>query len=164
MRNKLISYTSKIYNLEQKNNALIKKLSTEKEKNADLKNIIDKLLVNNNQINNIIKSVNQFENLSKDLKDKFGKINPLDQAFNNEKMIVINFVSVDQKINCPIICKTTSKFINVMQDFLERYPEYSENDCEDLTFLGNGNKMVKMNSMEKNGFSGYSILVQKNSI
>ena len=164
LKTKLKSSISKNHNLEQKNKELMKKLTDEKEKYTDLKNIFNKRLVYDNQTNNIIKSVNQFENLKNELKNQFGEINPFDNILDTEKMIVVNFESVDQKINCPIICRKTSKFINVMQDFLDMYPEYTENDGDDLIFMSNGNKMVKMKSMEENGFKGYSILIYKRRI
>ena len=91
-------------------------------------------------------------------------MNPLNRAFNNEKMIVVNFQSVDQKINYPIICKSSSYFIDVMKDFLNKCPEYAENDGDDLIFMGNGNKMIKMKSMKENGFNGYNILIYKKDI
>ena len=76
-------------------------------------------------------------------------------------MIIVNFQSTDQKINCPILCKSSSKFNNVVTDFLNKCPEYAENDGDDLMFMGNGKKIIKMKSMKENGFNDYNILVYK---
>ena len=163
LKNKIIKLKeeidSKINDLEEKNNELINELSSGKEKNDDLNKKKDKLLFNDNKINK--ESIQKFENLSKDLTDQLKKINPIDIENNNEKMIIVNFQSVDQKINCPIICKSSSKFNNVITDFLMKCPEYAENDGDDLLFMGNGKKMIKMKSMKENGFNDYNILIYK---
>ena len=144
MNNELIelkkSLESKIHELELKNNELNEELLKENKKNLTLIKIID---------------------ITKSLKEQLDKLNLQDLKLNNEKMIVVNFESVDGKINYPVICKNSSYFMDAMKDFLINCPEYSQNDGNDLVFIGNGTGLIKTKKMEEQGFNGYTILVNK---
>ena len=81
----------------------------------------------------------------------------------DEKLIAVNFISGDQRINFPIICKSSTKFIDVEQKLYQKYPEYAKNDGKDNLFLSNGKQLEKFKTMEKNGFQSYNIILMKNN-
>ena len=150
MRNELDNKNtleSKINDLEIKNNELVQKLSSEIDKNLNLNKIIAQYQTNPYQNYNPIGS-QQFENL-------------LDETLYDDKLIVVNFQKTNGGKVYPIICKASSYFIEVMRDFLIKYPEFAVNNGNDLLFMGCGHQMHKMEDMKNNGFGASTILVYK---
>ena len=78
-----------------------------------------------------------------------------------DKLIAINFTSSDSKINFPILCKTSTKFSEIEETLYKKYPDYGENDGDDILFLGNGSKIKRYKTMAENGFPGYGITIKK---
>ena len=75
-----------------------------------------------------------------------------------EKLIAINFISVDQNINHSIICKNKTKFIEVERELYLNYPQYSRNNnC----FIFNGLQINRLKTLEENGIHGYTIVLNK---
>ena len=86
-----------------------------------------------------------------------------DDLKEDDKLIAVNFISGDQRINFPIICKTSSLFAEVEVKLYKKYPEYGVNYGNNNLFLGNGVKMERIGTMAQNGFPGYVITVMKNN-
>ena len=82
----------------------------------------------------------------------------------DDKLIAVNFISLDQSFNFPIICKLNAKFIDVEQKLYQKYPEYAINDGKDNLFLSNGKQLEKLKTMEENGFQAYNIILMKNNL
>ena len=81
--------------------------------------------------------------------------NPLSSG---EKLIAINFVSVDQRINHNIICKNKTKFHEIEGELYTKYPEYAESDN---FFMFNGLKINRWKTLEEIGIHGYTIILNK---
>ena len=118
----------------------IKKLDEKYKKlNEERSKIIDDLMLKTN-INNIKPSL-----INNDL-------------VIGEKLIAINFVSVDKSINHTIICKNTTKFYEIEKEFYDKYPEYAEkNNC----LMFNDLKINRWKTLEENNINDYTIIVNK---
>ena len=80
------------------------------------------------------------------------------ELLDGEKLIAINFISVDQNINYSIICKNKTNFNEIENNLYKKYPEYSENDN---FFMFNGSKINRWKTLEENGINGYTIILMK---
>ena len=77
---------------------------------------------------------------------------------NGEKLVALNFISVDQRVNHTIICKNITKFHDIEGQLYEKFPEYE--DGENF-FLFNENRINRWRSLEDNGIHGYTIMLKK---
>ena len=77
---------------------------------------------------------------------------------NGEKIVALNFISVDQGINHTIICKNKLKFYDVEGQLYEKFPEY-ENDKN--FFIFNGDRINRCGTLEDNGIYAYTIMLKK---
>ena len=73
-----------------------------------------------------------------------------------EKLVAVNFISVDQQINHSIICKNKTKFHEIEDNLYQKYPEYRKNDNY---FMFNGLKINRWCTLEENGINGYTIIL-----
>ena len=125
----------------------------------------------NKNINVINNNSNELRVLYAKLEEKEKKIELLnnqligsikyDDIKPDDKIIAINFTSGDSKINFPIICKSSTIFAEVERTLYKKYPDFGENDGDDILFLGNGSKIKRIKTMAENGFSGYAITMRK---
>ena len=146
-----------IKNLEKKLN----ELTLQNKRNNNNDNII-----NNNNSNDLQKLFAKLEEKEKEidrLNDQLIGSIKYDDVKIGDKLIAVNLVSGDQKINFPIVCKPSTKFSDVEWILYKKYPEYAENDGEDNLFLANGIKMKRFKTMGENGFNGYCITLMKNN-
>ena len=65
------------------------------------------------------------------------------------------FLSTDQKVHYPIICKNKQKFNEVENLLYEKCPEYK--DFENF-FLVDGNKIIKSKTLEENKIENGQII------
>jgi len=72
-----------------------------------------------------------------------------------EKLISIQFISVNKKINFNIIAKNTDKFSKIEAILYEKYPKY---DNSKNFFLVNGNKINKNKSLKDNKIKNNDII------
>ena len=84
----------------------------------------------------------------------FPNIN-INSLSSGEKLIAINFTSIDQRINHSIICKNKTKFHEIEGELYAKYPEYAENDNY---FMFNGLKINRWKTLEEIGINGYNII------
>ena len=95
-------------------------------------------IIQNNQQENksTIKNLNELlrikDNLINDLKLKIGN-NKEDKLYKFDDIIVINFISLDQKINCGIKCLKTDTFAEVEERLYQQYDEYRETNNNFIT-------------------------------
>ena len=123
----------------------IKKLKSEK-KNTDI-------ISNKDQIINLMTELKEKENELKGIK----KILPFDLNPGDKLMCVI-FISVDQKVHLPIICKNTDIFTRLEKLVYEEYPEFGETDNY---FMVHGQKINKYKSLEFNKIKNNDIITLK---
>ena len=90
------------------------------------------------------------------LKSKLNK--NYNRQHNGEKLIAINFISVDQHINHSIICTNKTKFFDIESELYRKYPKHSEN----LFMFGNL-EVNKWKTLEENGINGYTIMFNAKS-
>ena len=142
--NKLEQYIKEL-ELKLKEKDII--INEEKIKNDNLNKRIKELenISNNNNKNNDIK---ELENEIKLFKSycKFSE---------EEKLISIQFISVDQEINFNIIAKNTDKFSKLEIILYEKYPKYV--DSENF-FLVNGNRINKHRSLQDNKIKNNDVI------
>ena len=106
------------------------------------------------------------EDKNKNIKDLTLKLNN-DNTFENinsinlldgEKIIAINFISVDQNINHIVISKNYKKFHEIETQLYEKYPDYGKSEN---FFMFNGSQINRWESLKDNGIIGYTIILKK---
>ena len=145
--NRINELENKVKNLENK----IKEMEViikEKDKiiNENLKNqinITNKSSNNNSQINRIL----ELEDEIKKFKTYF--LSP------GDKLITINLISVDQKVNFSTFAKVNDKFRKIEDIVYEKYPEYQEYEN---FFLVNGKKVNRNKTLEENNIKDKDVL------
>ena len=107
---------------------------------------------------NLKERIELLEKENKNKKEKDKKKFPFELS-EGEKLICVIFISQDQNINYPIVCKNTDLF-SKMEKLL--YTEFSEYEDKDNEFFVNGEKIDKNLSLEKNNIKyGIKILLRK---
>jgi len=160
--------------LIKKINKLERELNEEKNKNkilemniSNLKNELDYLSKNkafaekienknleNNSKESLYESIMEKDKEIKNLKLKLSRY-PVELNEGEELMSLI-FISVDQKLNCSIICKNTDKFNNVENKLYDYYSELAENENY---FTFNGIKINKYKTLEENNIKNNNIIL-----
>lgn len=77
---------------------------------------------------------------------------------SGEKLIAVNFISFDQRINHTIICKNKTEFHEIEKELYIKYPEYTENDNY---FTFGDLKINRWKTLEENSIYGYTIMLNK---
>ena len=135
-------------NLYTKNNELTSELNKAKKTISNFNNVNQ----NNNQVNNMITTLNEI--ISKKDKEITELKTQLQNLSNNQKFVdfnkimVVNFVSMDQKIDCGIKCLETDTFAEVEEKLYQKYSEYRENNNN---FLANGKLILRFKKIYENG-------------
>ena len=136
---------NKISNDSQNNfNMEIEKLRKEK---MDLQNQINFL---NNQI---LTLNNEISNLKKNKNSNLDFINP------GEKILSVQFKSIDQKIDLSRPCKNTDVFVRLEEQLYEHYPEYKETNNY---FTCNGIVIKRFKTLEENKIKCSDIILLNN--
>ena len=77
-----------------------------------------------------------------------------------EKVIAVNFISKDEKINYPMACLSSEMFEKVEERLYHEFPELRE---KNIYFMANGNIIDKSASLEQNKIKkGNIILINEN--
>ena len=147
LKNKIRKLMKERDNLKEKvDNMKIVKNEEIKKLDEKYKNLIDE---KTKIINNLTSKVNSNfvgSNISNNI------------LSNGEKLIAVNFISVDQRINHNIICTNKTKFYEIEVELYDKYPEYKENDNY---FMFNGFKINRWKTLEENRINGYTIILNK---
>ena len=113
---------------------------------------------------NIIEKVNDIEILN--LNDNCKK----DKIINNNKSLLSNkfaedenliqviFISDDESIVFPVLCKRKEKFYNLENSLYNSFPEFNEVEND---FYLNGKKIKRRKSLKSNGINNNSIIFFK---
>ena len=117
------------------------KIISELYKNQNNQQSSDNLIHN---LKEMIKIKDKYiEDLKLKLKDKENKT-----SVNYEDIMVVNFISSDQRINCGIKCLKTDTFAEVEEQLYQQYGEYRETNNN---FLGKGKLVLRFKKIYENG-------------
>ena len=137
--------------------------------NNDNKNKSNVGLINKDNTNKFqLNELNQKEKLSEKLKDNKNEIKEIESRYpiillKEEKLICVILMSLDKKVNYPIICKSTDKFTKIEELLYEKFPEFNENGN---IFIVNGQKINKNKTLEFNNIKYGDIITfyQENNL
>ena len=123
-------------------------------------NIIEqqKLTINmlQNQLNNKNNNLIQIQSLQNIIYQKEQEINQLKSQLNNfnnkklistDQMMVVNFISMDQKVHYAVPCIYNNTFAEVEEKLYKKYPEYRETNNQ---FLANGREILRFKTIKDN--------------
>ncbi len=139
LKDKLKAYKNENLELKNKINKLIS--DNEKLSNDFLKakkiissfNNTPKIQENNNMINNLNELIKVKDNLINDLRLQLQNSGKNKTPVNFEDIMVVNFISLDQKINCGIKCLKTETFVEVEERLYQQYEKYIETNNNFIT-------------------------------
>ena len=151
------------------NNKLIDELNKYRKEKKEMKNIIKELKNENKKLNNELikaqKIISNFKNnnqqnininnLNEIIKNKDIEINNLKLQIQNKNnnfvnfndIIIVHFISTDQKINCPINCLKTDTFAEVEEKLYQKYEEYRETNNN---FIAKGRVILRFKKICEN--------------
>jgi len=135
-------------NLIEKNNNII---NEQQIKIEELENI----LKSDNIMNKIIEYMEKLEAKKDEL--KIYKYNIPFKLLKDEKLMAVIFISDDQKIHYPMICKNTDQF-DRLESELYKIEEYKHLKKNENYFLFNGNKINRFDTLEENGIKNGSVI------
>ena len=143
-------------------NSKLKEENTKiKEENIKLKEEIESIKSINNVSNNMLDLLNYVRNKENEIKELKAKLDKNYKIANYDEAMVINFVSVDGKINEGIICLKTDTFAEVEEKLYQKYPEYRE---ENNIFLFGGNVVKRFKKIYENNIkNGDKVILQVES-
>ena len=156
--------------LNKEINQLKNELNLEKIKNQKLNEKIIELqnIINKKEDNEIKEKYNYgYDNkndLIEDIKKKEKEIYELREIFSRfpnkslekEHILSIIIISKDEDIYYSLICKNTDKFIQIENNFYEKYPEYMESEG---IFMFNNNNIKRYKSIEENNIHNNDIII-----
>ena len=143
--------------IKNENDSLKNEILILRKDKEDLKKKLDDILNKGikkiEEKNKIIdeEKIKTFDNSKSRLNRNVTESKNYDNLLNGEKLIALNFISVDQCINHTIICKTKAEFHIIEAQLYAEYPEYKNNEN---FFTFNGSKINRWNTLEDNGING----------
>jgi len=145
LKKQIIEKDKIIEELKNKN----KKLKTEKKNLQEGSDINS----NKNQIINLMEELREKEHELRQIK----KMLPFDLN-PGEKIMCVIFISVDQKVHLPVICKNTDIFTRLEKLVYDQYPEFGETENY---FMAHGQKINKYKSLDFNKIKNNDIITLK---
>ena len=82
--------------------------------------------------------------------------NSLDIINPGEKILAINFTSVDNRINYFLPCKNVDIFVRIEEKLYDEYPEYKD---KETYFLCQGERIKRFKNLEENNIKNSAIIV-----
>ena len=144
------SKDNEILKLKKELNEAKQTIEQQKIKIQNLENQINNINSNNNIIiQNYKNIINQKKQELNNLKSKIqnnnisSKINYIDI----NRMMTVNFISMDSKIHFAIPCLDTDTFAEVEEKLYKQFPEYRETNN---SFLANGQKVLRFKTIKEN--------------
>ena len=155
--------------LIKENEKLKKENEILKKENEDLRIKLNNFnLIKNNDIKkieeNYKKLIEEKNKIIEDLKTKLQNYGIEPDNFNNsnllegEKIVALNFISVDQEINHVIFCKNTTEFHDIEGLLYKKYPQYSDGSN---FFMFNGGPIERFKTLKDNNILGYTIMLKR---
>lgn len=145
----------KVNDLEKALEAKDKELKESIEKQKDKKKeLIDFNTYKFDSKEDLFKIILQKDKEINDLKIKLSRF-PF-ELNEGEKLMTINFISVNQEINYSIICKNTQRFNEIENKLYDVYPKYSENENY---FIVRGQRVIKNKTLEENHIENNDVII-----
>ena len=98
--------------------------------------------------------INELNNEISKLKEKLSRY-PFDLSIG-EKLISVNFISLDQNMYYSLICKNKEKFIELEKKIYNEFPEYSKTNNY---FMINGNRVNNEQTLDENKIRNNDIII-----
>ena len=146
MKKKIIEKDNLIEELKNKNKKL-------KSQNKNLQQDGSEIISNKGQIINLLNELREKEHELREIK----KLLPFDLS-PGEKLMCVIFISVDQKLHLPVICKNTDTFTRLEKLIYDQFPEFGETENY---FIVHGQKINKYKSLEFNKIKNNDIITLK---
>ena len=149
-------------NLKKKVQSLNNENQILKNENANLKKNLDnlneeKIKELNEKLKKLIEEKKETDNyLASKLDNNTSELKNYNELPSGEKLVAVNFISVDQRVNHSIVCKNKTNFFEIENSLYKKYPEYSENDN---FFMFHGLKINRWKTLQQNGINGYTIIL-----
>ena len=102
---------------------------------------------NNNIINNLNEMIKMKDKEINELKAQVQNSGNLKKSVNFDDIMVVNFISLDQKVNKGIKCLKTDTFAEVEEQLYKIYGEYRETNNN---FIANGTLVLRFKKMCEN--------------
>ena len=102
---------------------------------------------NNNIINNLNEMIKMKDKEIIELKSQLQKSGNHKKSVNFDDIMVVNFISLDQKVNKGIKCLKTDTFAEVEEQLYKIYGEYRETNNN---FIANGTLVLRFKKMCEN--------------
>ena len=116
-----------------------------------------KITINNlqNQLNNINNNNKSYQNIINQKEQELNKLKLELQNINSQnrqyidinKIMTVNFISMDQKIHFAVPCIDTNTFAEVEEKLYKQFPEYRETNN---SFLANGQQVLRFKTIRQN--------------
>ena len=116
-----------------------------------------KITINNlqNQLNNINNKIKSYQNIINQKEQELNKLKLELQNINSQnrqyidinKIMSVNFISMDQKIHFSVPCIDTNTFAEVEEKLYKQFPEYRETNN---SFLANGQQVLRFKTIRQN--------------
>ena len=116
-----------------------------------------KITINNlqNQLNNINNNIKSYQNIINQKEQELNKLKLELQNINSQnrqyidinKIMTVNFISMDQKIHFAVPCIDTNTFAEVEEKLYKQFPEYRETNN---SFLANGQQVLRFKTIRQN--------------
>ena len=97
--------------------------------------------------NNIVDLVMDVRKKEKEINELKTKLDKNYKSVNFNEVMVINFISVDGKINEGITCIKTDTFAEVEEKLYQEFPEFRETNNN---FLANGSEILRFKTVNEN--------------
>ena len=156
---KIIKLTEELNNERQKNMNLINQLNLEKQKNVSLtkqlnsyKNQVEQLNSKINSLNKTLDSKNlEIKNLTNYYNNELKKLSQSTSSLEfckpGEKIMAIQFITTDEKVNLALPCKNTDIFARLEEQLFNEYPDYKN---VNTYFTVDGKIIESKKTMEEN--------------
>ena len=150
LRNKNKELLEKINQLEKSSNNEINKA---KEFNEEIKQLNHKISIKDKMISESFEQILEKDKIIKEYESKKSQF-PFDFE-SGEKILTIIFITFDESIIFPIMCKNTDMFYTIEKKFYQKYSEYKDLDNY---FISNGEKINKNKSLDENNIKNNDII------
>ena len=139
LENEIIFKTNN-YNLKIKelNKTLTDKNNKIKNLSDEIKNLKIAVTNKNNEINNLNNEINNL---------KLNNNNKKNRYIREDEILIIQFKSIDQKVDMPFSCKNTDIFVSIEQLLYNEYPEYKDLNTY---FTVNGRIVKRFRNFQEN--------------
>ena len=134
--------------LDLKNELSKAKITIEQQKFTII-NLQNQLNNNNGNIQFYQNIINQKELEINKLKLELQNINPQNKGeyVNKNKIMTVNFISVDQQVHFAVSCIDTDTFAEVEEKLYKKFPEYRETNNN---FIANGEPVLRFKTISEN--------------